>query len=222
MLQNSTSLILDKTLQNYHDCLKILTVNCQGLGDYKKRRDVLNYLHKKNCNIYFLQDTHFTTDEEKIIISQWGYKGIFSSYESNSRGVAILFKNNFDFQIKSTVIDNKGNYIIAEIITEKKAFILINVYGPNEDQPHFYCDLSRKLETLIEDQNIILAGDFNLVMNKKLDTMNYKNLNNPKSRMELIHLTEKYDLCDIFRVLNPDKQKKKPNQAIKTRFFSHI
>lgn len=55
---------MDKTS---HDFLKILADNCQGLGDYKKRSDVLNYLKDKNYNIYFLQDTHFTSDEEQNI-----------------------------------------------------------------------------------------------------------------------------------------------------------
>lgn len=55
---------MDKTS---YDFLKILTVKCQGLGDYKKRIDVLNYLKDTNYNIYFLQDTHFTGDEEQNI-----------------------------------------------------------------------------------------------------------------------------------------------------------
>ena len=33
-----------------------------------------------------------------------------------------------------------------------------------------------------------MGGDFNMVMDKNLDTMNYKNLNNPKARSELITL----------------------------------
>lgn len=84
-----SSLIMDKTS---YDFLKILTVNCQGLGEYKKRSDVLNYLKDKNHNIYFLQDTHFTCDEEQNIQIFWGGKIYFGSFRSNSRGVAILFK----------------------------------------------------------------------------------------------------------------------------------
>lgn len=46
---------------------KILAVNYQGLGDHKKGSDVLNCINNKNDNIYFLQDTHFTCDEEQNI-----------------------------------------------------------------------------------------------------------------------------------------------------------
>ena len=81
--------------------LTINTVNCQGLGDCNKRRDIFNYLRKKHFNIYFLQDTHFISDDEKFIQTQWGYKAYFSSFKSNSRGVAVLLNNNCDFCIST-------------------------------------------------------------------------------------------------------------------------
>lgn len=37
--------------------LKILTANCQGLGDPNKRKDVFKILKTKKYNIYFIQDT---------------------------------------------------------------------------------------------------------------------------------------------------------------------
>ena len=41
------------------DKIKICSLNCQGLGDANKRRDVLRYLRKSNYSILCLQDTHF-------------------------------------------------------------------------------------------------------------------------------------------------------------------
>lgn len=61
----------EKTKENL---LKVLTLNCQGLGDINKRKDVFNNLKSKNCNIYMLQDTHFTKEDENIIKTQWGYE----------------------------------------------------------------------------------------------------------------------------------------------------
>ena len=63
--------------KTYANQLKILTVNCQGLGDTNKRRDVLKNLKNKNYNIYFIQDTHFTDKDENMIKTQWGYKAFF-------------------------------------------------------------------------------------------------------------------------------------------------
>ena len=40
--------------------------------------------------------------------------------------------------------------------------------------------------------------DFNLVMDKGLDSMNYKHLNNPQARIEVLKLIEPLSLVDIF------------------------
>ena len=77
--------------------LKICSMNCQGLGDSRKRRDIFNYLRKSNYSILCLQDTHFCKEKEKIIETEWGYKTYFNSLNSQSRGVAIFFNNNFEF-----------------------------------------------------------------------------------------------------------------------------
>jgi exonuclease III len=45
--------------------VKFLTVNCQGLGNIEKRKDVFPFLKSKNYDIYCLQDTHFTSEIEK-------------------------------------------------------------------------------------------------------------------------------------------------------------
>ena len=54
-------------------------------------------------------DTHLTDSESKIIRSQWGYVCYFSNYCSQSRGVAILINNNFEFKFHSVEKDNAGN-----------------------------------------------------------------------------------------------------------------
>lgn len=45
---------------------KVFTFNCQGLWDVNKRKAFFNILKSKNCNIYLLQDTHFTKKDENI------------------------------------------------------------------------------------------------------------------------------------------------------------
>ena len=71
--------------------VKIVSVNCQGLSDPRKRRDVFHYLRQKSYSIYLLLDTHFDPKMENCIRAEWEYKSYFASYNSNSRGVAILF-----------------------------------------------------------------------------------------------------------------------------------
>ena len=63
-----------------------LAVNCQGLGNIEKRKDVYHFLKSQNYNIYCLQDIHFTSEIESSIRSMWGFDCFFSSFSSNSRG----------------------------------------------------------------------------------------------------------------------------------------
>lgn len=84
-----------------------------------------------------------------------------------------------------------------------------------------------KLEELHDDQHIILGGDFNLIMNMNLDSKNYKNLNNKKARQEVIKLIELFNLKDMFRQANPEKnrihmEKKKSDKTSNVRYLFDI
>ena len=60
------------------DCeeLKIVTFNTNGLGEFKKRKDVFDFLRKQSGNIFLLQETHWKTGAENVIRSQWGFECI--------------------------------------------------------------------------------------------------------------------------------------------------
>ena len=118
--------------------IKICSLNCQGLGDHQKRRDVLQYLRKSKFSIICLQDTHFSKDNERRILQEWGYKAVFSSFDTRSRGVAVFFNNNFDFILHNTILDKCGNFIILDVEINNKRITLVNIYGPNKDDPDFY------------------------------------------------------------------------------------
>ena len=132
--------------------LSITSFNCRGLQGLDKRRDVLNYLKQKQNSIYFLQDTHFTKDDTNIVRSIWGYDTYTSPGKNDSRGVAILFNNNFEFKTIHVTPDEMGNLLAIELKIEKYNILLINIYGPNRDSPEFY----EKLQSIIE----LFYGDF--------------------------------------------------------------
>lgn len=162
--------------------VKILTANCQGLGDNLKRQDVFNYLKSKNCDIYCLQDVHCTKHTENFIQTQWGNNNcIFSSATSNKRGVAVLFKKNLDMTMHSQFSDPEGNFIIIDITVDNHRFNLITLYGPNNDSPTFFNNLMLKAQSINNDNPYILCEDCNVVQAYKLDNCNYKTENNKKS-----------------------------------------
>lgn len=120
------------------DNISLLSINCQGLGNFQKRRDIMHFWKQKKYDILLLQDTHFEKKMEKYITAEWGYQAIFASNNSLSRGVAILFNNTFEFKIKNIIRDDKcGNYIFALLKLKEVDYLIINIYGPNRDNPDF-------------------------------------------------------------------------------------
>ena len=145
------------------DKVSFVSLNTRGLADPSKRRDVFSHLRQKKYSIICLQDTHFTKSLERVITSEWGYKVWFSSFRSNSRGVAILFKNDIEFKVHHSYSDNFGNVLLLDIELFQKRITLVNIYGPNEDNPAFY----ERLKDIIIKQgnaNIVITGDWNLLL----------------------------------------------------------
>lgn len=97
------------------------------------------------------------------------------------------------------------------------------IYGPNEDNPGFYNMVSEAINNFKND-NIILVGDFNLVLNPDKDYHNYKHINNAKARDKLLEINSHHNLSDIFRELHPEKlrytwRKPRPFKQARLDFF---
>ena len=61
-------------------------------------------------------------------------------------------------------------------------------------------------------------------MDKELDSMNYKNINKPKTRLRVFNLKENLDLKNVFREIYPEKKryswrKKTPVKQARLDFF---
>ena len=182
--------------------IKIFSYNCRGLNDTKKRSDVFNFLKDRKADIFCLQDLHFTENMKKHLYNQWNAECFFSFYKSNARGVGILFKRNLDLKVHQSFVDENGNYIVLDLSVNSKQFTLINVYGPNTDQPKFYENIFRLIDD-INNNTFIWCGDFNLVQDIELDYDNYKSINNNKnSRSVLLNYIDQKRLFDPFRELN--------------------
>lgn len=179
--------------------IRILSCNVQGLQCTEKRIDVFEYIKNKRYDIYCLQDTHFTKENEQQIIDQWGNSNsILSNYKSNARGVAILFNKDLDYKIHRQKVDDNGNFIILDMNIHNQRLTLINLYGPNLDNPIFFTNISSCIDD-IGNTDIILCGDYNCVLNPDLDYYNYKGINNKKARDEVLKLIDDKYLIDPFR-----------------------
>ena len=203
--------------------LKVLSANCQGLRDLKKRTDVLNYIADLKPDILCLQDTHWVKDDIKSIKNIWSGDSYINGCKTNSRGVAILLSKSFDYNVCTVDRDEEGNFISLQLSINDSTLYVSNIYAPNNDSPHFFQHLKNKLETTLFDYCII-CGDFNLVLDPSMDTYNYKHVNNPQARNCVLELLNTLSIKDAFRHFNRNLKKytwhrKNPKQLARLDYF---
>ena len=98
---------------------------------------MLSYFKEKNACIVYLQDTHLIEDDIRAVKDLWNNEVYINGGKTNSRGVAILLNNNFDYEILSSNKDKNGNYLSLLIKLSSMTINLITRYGPNNDSPSF-------------------------------------------------------------------------------------
>ena len=183
--------------------LKLITFNCRGIQDHVKRRKVFHYLRSIESDIVFLQETHSSKSDEIFWKQQWGEKAWFSSHTSNSRGVAILIRNHVSMVLNSSYCDTNGRYLIISASVNDVPLILVNLYGPNNDDPNFFLEVFSKVEQF-NYTSILCAGDFNAVLGP-LDYQGGRDTHsNIRASDMLKTLIEEFNLCDIWRNFHPN------------------
>lgn len=186
--------------------VSIFSQNCQGLSEVTKRRDLFHHVKAKKYNIICLQDVHINARLETFVKSEWGFDAYFSSYSTNSRGVMILMNNNFEQKVERIKTDKNGNFIILDMLIQGKKLTLVNLYGPNQDNPQFYINLFQKI-TEFENDKIIMCGDWNFVIDPSIDSENYLHVNNPKARQAVLNYMEEESVLDVWRIMNENCKK---------------
>ena len=203
--------------------LRLCSLNVRGLGAFPKRKEVFGWLREKCFSIIFLQETHCTTDQADQWTCEWGYKAIFSGNSCSSKGVGILFNNNFNFEIIKYKADTNGRFIIVDIKIENQLYTIANIYGPNNDDPEFFKQFGENLFDFNGD-HVILAGDFNLVLEVEKDKQGGNPTTHNSALQELHKIIQNLDLGDIWRALNPETKRftwrrRKPNIQCRLDFF---
>ena len=168
-----------------------------------KRREIFNWLRAKKFCIYLLQETHCSENTTATWSSEWGYKTLFSCCSGASGGVAIFFNNNFAFEFQRSYSDPKGRFIICDIKTNERLFTLATIYAPNDDDPAFFESFFSHLRDFHCD-DIVLGGDFNLVLNLEKDKKGGLAKTHTKAVNVINDHATKFDLVDAWRVSNPD------------------
>ena len=158
--------------------MKFVTLNAKSCNLTHKRKKIaleLTHIYNK-IDILFLQETHL----EEVNETKTAY---FSHGTSAARGVAILLNGGDDLELmkinqEEYLKDDNGRIIAIGIICKGKKIGLINCYAPNlndskkvqEEYLAYLDDLSKILAELDNACDIlIVGGDFNIALDKKLD-----------------------------------------------------
>lgn len=192
------------TAKNFRIC----SFNCNGLNNSKKRKDVFDFLRKKEAHIFCLQETHLTEKNENFIRASWGYNLWLSGSQTNKNGVAILFNNNFEYKMHEVIRDPNGCFIVMSMEILKMKLTLVNLYGPSSgDNPEFFDKVCEQI-TRVGNDNVIVTGDWNCALDMNLDVRNYaRSENRPRTRRKISNIMTEHNLFDIFREMYPDKKR---------------
>ena len=124
---------------------------------------------------------------------------------TSSKGVLIAFLEVLEFNITKEFTDQNRCYIVLQVDIQGNPYVLINYYAPDlETQLVSVLDeLTKVLSNLElkEYTNLILGGDFNLILNLNLDADSGNPTLRSSSMKCLNILAVENDLVDIWRVI---------------------
>ena len=76
----------------------------------------------------------------------WVGQAYFSSFTSNSRGVAILIHKTIPFVLNVCTTDPEGRYVLVHGTIYGTHITLMNIYAPNPLPPSFWTHIASVLE----------------------------------------------------------------------------
>ena len=117
--------------------LSIITLNVNGLNAPTKRQRLAEWIQKQDPYIYCLQETHLKTRDTYRLKVQ-GWKKIFhANGDQNKAGVAILFSDKIDIEVKAMKRDKEGYDIIIKGSIQEEDITIINIYATNIGAPQY-------------------------------------------------------------------------------------
>ena len=149
--------------------LTIITINIKGA---KKKADlIISLINTFNTDYILLQETNFKSKyKADTFIRSLGLETTeaYHSLGENCKGTSII-KTSDKYKTLQIYTDANGRLAIITVGDNNTQFTIVNIYAPvvKQEQRLYYKYLKRTLKKEYKDKPIILAGDFNLVIDKK-------------------------------------------------------
>lgn len=117
--------------------LKLLSINAQGLNHPDKHQSLWQEAQKHKADILTVQETNFHLNATPKC-SHPNYSHIFTaSALTKKRGILISIRASVSFELKDSVIDPGGRYIILPCVITNLPLTLVSVYAHNSHQMRF-------------------------------------------------------------------------------------
>lgn len=184
--------------------LNFISYNVRGLNNPIKRKKIFGQLKKLHCSVALLQETHLPEIEHLKLKREW-VEQVYSasSRGGKKRGVAILFSKSVYYNNEKIFQDEEGRFVMVIGTIGGTKITILNIYAPNEDCPNFF----KKIAGLVADKGegiILVGGDFNCILNTKLDRLPV--IIRPQSKMSksLSSMMSELGLVDVWRHFHPN------------------
>lgn len=182
--------------------VQFISWNTKGLNNAVKRGRVLTHLKKLNAEITFLQETHLRNQDHFRLRKGWVGQMFHSTFHFKSRGTAILINNNTPFVPSNVTSDPLGRFVVVTGKLYNTPLILANIYAPNVDDERFFSTFFTSLPDL-NTHILIMGGDFNCVLDPKLDRSSTKTQSLSKSAKLIRSFLNTFKITDPWRFKNP-------------------
>lgn len=186
--------------------VNFVSYNINGINNPIKRKKILGQLKKWQSAVILLQETHLSEMEHLKLKREWVDQVYSSSFgNKKKRGVAILFSKAMCYNNEKTFQDKEGRYVMVVGTIRGIKITIVNIYAPNEDCPLFF----KKIAALVADKSegiLLIGGDFNCILNTKLDRSPV--IAKPPSKMskEMINIMKEMGLVDVWRHTHPKER----------------
>ena len=188
-------------------CFQALTLNVRGLVNHQKRLTLFKWLQDKNIDIAALQETHCTPDFIKEFNSDWNGQVWHSAAPSKySSGTCILFASHFDAKVINHITDKDGRKVLLNVNINDEDMTITSIYAPNNlrHRKDFLKNLIMWTnENAVNPNNLIVLGDFNIVLNKTDRFSNHTD----SSTTDFIELTKQLNMKDAWSHTNNQSPK---------------
>ena len=131
--------------------------------------------------------------------------------QKNFCGVLIVFFfGNLSYTVKNTFSDKNGRILVTQVDINGTEFVIVDLYNPNTEQEQI--NTFEELQSMLTNfdknsKNFLFGGDFNFFLDKKLEAKGGKPTLKKRSISKLININKSYDLCDIWRLRNPNTKR---------------